>query len=77
MKLLYKFLKDSENQFSSKRLGFIGSIIIATVASAACISFFLFKGKYSLAVELVNSIWLASLGFAGAVASEHLLKKKK
>lgn len=76
MKCLKEFLSNTEG-LSSKRLGFIGSLATAISLTNGTTIFFLWKGQYALAVDLVQSTWWATFAFGGLVASEMFKKFKK
>ena len=70
MKINPQFLQDSNGEFSSKRLGFIVTLVVAIISTLITLAVLLFKTKYELAISLVDSIWMAACGFAGIVATE-------
>lgn len=71
-----QFLKDKNGEFSSKRLGFLSTLLIAIISTLITLATLLYKDKLELAISLIDSIWLASFGFAGVVATEFFGKKK-
>jgi hypothetical protein len=75
--IIIKFLSNSKGELSSKRLGFITSLINAIVISWAVIVGLFLKHEYALILEIVNGIWFATFGFAGVVASEIFKKDKE
>lgn len=69
------FLKDSNGDSSSKRLGFVSTLVTAIIATIATLVFLLYKQRFDLAIDLVNSLWLSVFGLCGVVASEFFAKK--
>jgi hypothetical protein len=75
MKIDKQFLQDRDEHLSSKRLGFLGSLPNWLLMAWVTLITLLFKGKYQLAVDMVWSVGVVTLGFAGFVASEFFRKK--
>ena len=75
MKIDKQFLQDRDGHLSSKRLGFLRSLSNWLRMAWITLAVLLYKGQNQLAVDLIQSIGLATFGFAGAVASEFFKKK--
>jgi len=77
--LIKQFLSDSDGFLSSKRLGFLSALVTSIVLTITTTGFLLKQGQYQLAVDLINTNWIAAFGFAGLVATDLLkvFKKKK
>ena len=71
-----QFLQDSNGELSSKRLGFLATLFVAIITTLTTLAFLLFNDKFILAIDLIDSIWLATFGFSGVVASEFFRRKK-
>lgn len=70
------FLKDREGNFSIKRLGFWRSLNHWISMGWITLGYLLAKGKYDLAVNLVEAAALTTFGFAGVIVSEFFAKIK-
>ncbi|MGL5113595.1 MAG: hypothetical protein ACRC6O_13260 [Flavobacterium sp.] len=74
--MISEFLQDSDGHLSSKRLGFLATLLSAIIATITTLAILLCKEKYILAIDLIDSMWLSCFGFAGVVASEFFRRKK-
>lgn len=72
MIFLKEFLSDKDGTLSSKRLGFLTSLATSIILSGGTLAYFLRHGQYELALNLLDSLWLATFGFGGLVAAEIL-----
>ena len=73
------FLSGVDGEKSSKRIGFIATLITAIISSIGALMCFI-NDKYSEALSIIDSMWLACFGFVMSVASEIIGKfanKKK
>lgn len=75
LKNLKEFLQGFEGEKSSKRLAFVTLLVNLILAFWLALIIFLIKEQYQLALDLLNSIKLATLAMGGLVASE-IFKKK-
>jgi len=76
MTKLKEFLQDSNGCLSSKRLGFLTALLVAIITTLLTLGVLLLNDKFILAIDLVDSVWLATFGFSGVVASEFFRRRK-
>ena len=72
-----KFLEDNNGNKSSKRLGFLTSLVNVIAITWISVGYLFYKEQYQYGVDLIQISWVSTLGFAGVVASEFFAKNRK
>lgn len=75
LKALKEFLGDSKGNKSSKRLGWLISLMQLLIAFWVALLAFLYRGEYNLALDLFDSLKWAVVVMGGFVIAEHFKKK--
>lgn len=69
-----QFLQDSDGRFSSKRVGFLITLITSIFAGLILLAVLIYNRNFGLALDLVDTFLFSSYVFGGLVTTDVFVK---